>query len=142
MPASEGWRAVWDEFRNWGLRSLLVVQQSKASRQSSDHSAQVTLRKCPPGTGLQITFKSCGALLVREFDNNVKNPWTTIHCVRTTAVVVCQEAVGDVGGKTSVVPTRVILAFEDVHESPRRQSRRAAIVGSVSDDPRRVVYHP
>ena len=76
----------------------------------------MTLRKCPAGTGLQITLKSCGALLVRELDNDVKKPWTTINGVRTTAGVVCHEPIGNVGCKTSVVATRVILALEDVYE--------------------------
>ena len=84
--------------------------------QSADRLPQVTLRKCPAGTGLQIALKSCGALLIRELDNDVKKPWTAINGVRTTAGVVCHEPIGNVGCKTSVVATRVILALEDVYE--------------------------
>jgi len=110
------------------LSQLAIVQSSKSSSQSADSSPEVTLGEFPAGTRLQIALKSGGALLIREFDNDVKNPWTTINGVRTTAAVVCQEALGNVRCKTSVVANRVVPAFEDVHEPPRMHAWRAAIV--------------
>jgi hypothetical protein len=82
-------------------------------------NTEVSFGKGAAGTGLQVALEGDCALLVGEFDGDVKSPGTVASSVGAAARVVIGEAGVHIVCQTNVGTTRITQTAQEVDEALR-----------------------
>ena len=82
-------------------------------------ASEVFFGKCPPRRGFQVAFKRGGALAIREGDDSLDTPWSTITGMRYSPRIVVTQPELQVVREPHIVAPGAALGFKhiDVTES-------------------------
>ena len=86
------------------------------AKDSAFARAEVTLRKCAPGTGFQVTLEAARFSFRRKFNGYGNGPWAMRNGVAAGAIIVPVQSLFRVARNADVMPFGVSIAPQDVHE--------------------------